>query len=59
MKSVKCKLLLFDLDGTLLRSDKTISKVTMQEVLYRQRKRMEILYGMEEIVCNAHFGERI
>lgn len=29
---MKCKLLLFDLDGTLLRSDKTISKVTMQEL---------------------------
>ncbi len=28
-----CKLLLFDLDGTLLRSDKTISKVTMQELI--------------------------
>ena len=27
-----CKLLLFDLDGTLLRTDKTISKVTMQEL---------------------------
>lgn len=29
---MNCKLLLFDLDGTLLRSDKTISKVTMQEL---------------------------
>lgn len=29
---MKCKLLLFDLDGTLLRSDKTISKVIMQEL---------------------------
>lgn len=29
---MRCKLLLFDLDGTLLRSDKTISKVTMQEL---------------------------
>lgn len=25
-----CKLLLFDLDGTLLRSDKTISQTTLQ-----------------------------
>lgn len=32
-----CKLLLFDLDGTLLTSDKTISEVTMQE-LYRCRQ---------------------
>lgn len=29
---MKCKLLLFDLDGTLLQTDKTISKVTMQEL---------------------------
>ncbi len=29
---MKCRLLLFDLDGTLLRSDKTISKVTMREL---------------------------
>jgi len=29
---MKCRLLLFDLDGTLLQSDKTISKVTMQEL---------------------------
>jgi hypothetical protein len=27
---MKCKLLLFDLDGTLLQTDKTISKFTMQ-----------------------------
>lgn len=32
-----CKLLLFDLDGTLLRSDKTISQVTLQ-ALHRCRK---------------------
>ena len=29
---MKCKMLLFDLDGTLLRTDKTISKFTMQEL---------------------------
>lgn len=29
---MKCRLLLFDLDGTLLRSDKTISKITMREL---------------------------
>lgn len=29
---MKCKLLLFDLDGTLLQTDKTISKVTMHEL---------------------------
>ncbi len=29
---MECKLLLFDLDGTLLRSDKVISKVTMREL---------------------------
>ncbi len=29
---MKCKLLLFDLDGTLLRSDKTISKAMMLEL---------------------------
>ena len=29
---MKCKLLLFDLDGTLLQTDKTISKITMQEL---------------------------
>lgn len=29
---MKCKLLLFDLDGTLLQTDKTISKLTMQEL---------------------------
>lgn len=29
---MNCKLLLFDLDGTLLQSDKTISKQTMQEL---------------------------
>jgi len=27
---MNCKLLLFDLDGTLLQTDKTISKQTMQ-----------------------------
>lgn len=29
---MNCKLLLFDLDGTLLQTDKTISKQTMQEL---------------------------
>ena len=29
---MKCKLLLFDLDGTLLQTDKTISKPTIQEL---------------------------
>lgn len=29
---MKCKLFLFDLDGTLLQSDKTISKITMQSL---------------------------
>ena len=39
-----CKLLLFDLDGTLLRSDKTISQVTLQ-ALQRCRKK-GILIGV-------------
>jgi len=29
---MRCKLLLFDLDGTLLQTDKTISKFTMQQI---------------------------
>ncbi len=29
---MKCKLLLFDMDGTLLQTNKTISKITMQEL---------------------------
>ena len=29
---MNCKLLLFDLDGTLLQTDKTISKQTMQKL---------------------------
>ncbi len=29
---MRCKLLLFDLDGTLLKTDKTISKFTMQQI---------------------------
>lgn len=40
----KCKLLLFDLDGTLLRSDKTISPVTLK-ALQRCRE-MGILIGV-------------
>lgn len=39
-----CKLLLFDLDGTLLRSDKTISEVTLK-VLHRCREK-GILIGI-------------
>ena len=31
-ESMETKLLLFDLDGTLLQTDKTISKFTMQEL---------------------------
>lgn len=29
---MNCKLLLFDLDGTLLRTDKTISPTTLREI---------------------------
>ena len=39
-----CKLLLFDLDGTLLRSDKTISQATLK-ALQRCRKK-GILIGV-------------
>ena len=38
MKEENCRLLLFDLDGTLLRSDKTISKATLK-ALYKCRKK--------------------
>lgn len=34
----KCKLLLFDLDGTLLQSDKTISKRTLSALKQRREK---------------------
>jgi len=40
----KCKLLLFDLDGTLLRSDKTISKVTSEAL--RKCREKGILIGI-------------
>ena len=40
----KCKLLLFDLDGTLLRSDKTISRTTLRAL--RECKEKGILIGV-------------
>lgn len=40
----KCKLLLFDLDGTLLRSDKTISQATLQAIQACREK--DILIGV-------------
>ncbi len=39
-----CKLLLFDLDGTLLQTDKTISKPTMQEL--KKCRNLGILIGV-------------
>ncbi len=44
---MNCKLLLFDLDGTLLQSDKTISKVTMQEL--QKCREQGIMIGNSEI----------
>lgn len=41
---MKFKLLLFDLDGTLLQSDKTILKVTMQEL--EKCREQEIMIGV-------------
>lgn len=40
----KCKLLLFDLDGTLLQSDKTISKRTLSAL--KQCREKAILIGV-------------
>ena len=40
----KCKLLLFDLDGTLLQSDKTISKRTLS--VLKQSREKGILIGV-------------
>ena len=39
-----CKLLLFDLDGTLLRSDKTISQTTLKAL--REWRKKGILIGV-------------
>ena len=39
-----CKLLLFDLDGTLLRSDKTISQTTLKAL--RECRKKGILIGV-------------
>ena len=39
-----CKLLLFDLDGTLLRSDKTISQATLRAL--QEARKKEILIGV-------------
>lgn len=44
---MRCKLLLFDLDGTLLRTDKTISEFTLQELV--QCRKNGIMIG----VCTA------
>lgn len=41
---MKCKLLLFDLDGTLLQSDKTISSRTLQQL--QQCRKQGILIGV-------------
>ena len=44
MRKIPCKLLLFDLDGTLLRSDKTISERTLSAL--RQCREKGILIGV-------------
>ena len=52
-----CKLLLFDLDGTLLQSDKTISKRTLS--VLKQCREKDILIGVstsrrEQIISIKH-----
>ena len=48
-----CKLLLFDLDGTLLQSDKTISKRTLS--VLKQYREKGLLIGVSTIQKRTEF----
>ena len=45
----KCKLLLLDLDGTLLQSDKTISTRTLSAL--KKCRENDILIGVSMVLC--------
>ena len=54
MRKQTCKLLLFDLDGTLLQSDKTISKRTLS--VLRKCREKGILIGVSTSRSEQNFS---